>query len=242
MDAVIGQNHMNAIWNRGQKIAKELSCAALFGASLQSKTAEFRRAIDCDEEGLPAFGGPNVRQIDAERPDGSALEALSRGFASACFGQARDPVTLQASMRGTVSPALIPRSSSGLRWNPSRQGDGRRSDRRSRKSRSSAARQAIARQSAERGACTAPAVDRSGVRKPIRPDDSGLRTAIKAVAAERRRFGCPLAGRRLPANAERRRIQVMLKRPGIVMTVKKLRRLCREEKLRGVVGAGANAR
>jgi len=47
---------------------------------------------------------------------------------------------------------------------------------------------------------------------------SGLRTAMKAVAAERRQFGY-------------RRIHVMLKRQGIVMNLKKLRRLYREEKL-----------
>lgn len=41
---------------------------------------------------------------------------------------------------------------------------------------------------------------------------------MKAVAAERRRFGC-------------RRIHVMLKRQGIVMNLKKLRRIYREEKL-----------
>lgn len=45
-----------------------------------------------------------------------------------------------------------------------------------------------------------------------------LREAMKAVAAERRRFGY-------------RRIHIMLERQGIVMNQKKLRRLYREEKL-----------
>jgi putative transposase len=71
----------------------------------------------------------------------------------------------------------------------------------------------------QRRACKALAVDRSGVRyKPIRPDDAELRVAMKTVAAERRRFGY-------------RRIHVMLDRQGIVMNLKKLRRLYREEKL-----------
>jgi putative transposase len=83
----------------------------------------------------------------------------------------------------------------------------------------SVARQAIVKQSAERGACEALAVDRSSVRyKPIRPDDADLRVAMKAVAVEQRRFGY-------------RRIHVMLDRQGIVMNLKKLRRLYRKEKL-----------
>lgn len=62
-------------------------------------------------------------------------------------------------------------------------------------------------------------MDRSTIRyQSIRPDDADLRVAIKAVAAERRRFGY-------------RRIHVMLQRQGIHMNQKKLRRLYREEGL-----------
>ncbi|MBK6468313.1 MAG: IS3 family transposase [Rhodobacter sp.] len=64
------------------------------------------------------------------------------------------------------------------------------------------------------------AVDRSSVRyRSVRPDDAEARTAMKAVAAERRRFGY-------------RRIHVMLERQGIMMNLKKLRRLYREESRR----------
>jgi putative transposase len=71
----------------------------------------------------------------------------------------------------------------------------------------------------QRRACQALAVDRSSVRyRSVRPDDAEARTAMKAVASERRRFGY-------------RRIHVMLERQGIVMNLKKLRRLYREEKL-----------
>src|SRR5690606_37231410 len=71
----------------------------------------------------------------------------------------------------------------------------------------------------QRRACQALRIDRSTVRyTSIRPDDAPLREAMKAVAAERRRFGY-------------RRIHVMLDRQGIVMNQKKLRRLYREEKL-----------
>jgi putative transposase len=71
----------------------------------------------------------------------------------------------------------------------------------------------------QRRACQVLGVDRSSVRYcSVRPDDAEARAAMKAVAAERRRFGY-------------RRIHVMLERQGIVMNLKKLRRLYREERL-----------
>jgi len=71
----------------------------------------------------------------------------------------------------------------------------------------------------QRRACEALRVDRSSVRyRSTRPDDCELREAMKAVASERRRFGY-------------RRIHVMLQRRGIVMNLKKLRRLYSEERL-----------
>jgi len=71
----------------------------------------------------------------------------------------------------------------------------------------------------QRRACAVLSIDRSSVRyTSVRPDDAHLREAIKQVAAERRRFGY-------------RRIHVMLRRQGICMNQKKLRRLYREEKL-----------
>ena len=71
----------------------------------------------------------------------------------------------------------------------------------------------------QRRARQALAVDRSRVRYlSIRPDDADARAAMKAVAGERPRFGD-------------RGIHVMLQRQGIVMNLKKLRRLYREERL-----------
>jgi putative transposase len=71
----------------------------------------------------------------------------------------------------------------------------------------------------QRRACDVLAVDRSSIRyMSIRPDDTAERAAMKAVAAERRRF-------------DYRRIHIMLDRQGIVMDLKKLRRLYREERL-----------
>ena len=76
-----------------------------------------------------------------------------------------------------------------------------------------------AHQVSQRRACAVLGVDRSSVRyQSVRPDDADLRTAMKAVAAERRRFGY-------------RRVHVMLERQGWQVNQKKLRRLYREEKL-----------
>ena len=71
----------------------------------------------------------------------------------------------------------------------------------------------------QRRACAVLGVDRSSVRyRSVRPDDADLRRAMKAVAAERRRFGY-------------RRVHVMLERQGWQVNQKKLRRLYCEEKL-----------
>jgi putative transposase len=71
----------------------------------------------------------------------------------------------------------------------------------------------------QRRACKALNVDRTSARyRSLRPDDAALCDAMKAVAAQRRRFGY-------------RRVHVMLERQGITMNQKKLRRLYREEKL-----------
>ena len=58
-----------------------------------------------------------------------------------------------------------------------------------------------------------------------------IRLKMNTIAEKRRRFGYPLAGRRLPAIAARRRIGVMLERVGMIMNEKKLYRMYREEGL-----------
>jgi putative transposase len=54
--------------------------------------------------------------------------------------------------------------------------------------------------------------------RSVRPDDAALRARLRALAAERRRFGY-------------RRLHILMRREGIVMNHKKLRRLYREERL-----------
>ena len=71
----------------------------------------------------------------------------------------------------------------------------------------------------ERRACAITAVDRSMVRyRSRRPDDAVLRTRMRELAAERRRFGY-------------RRLHVLLRREGLVVNRKRTQRLFREEGL-----------
>jgi putative transposase len=71
----------------------------------------------------------------------------------------------------------------------------------------------------QRRACEAMSIDRSSVRyRSRRPEDAGLRKRLKELAAERRRFGY-------------RRLHILLRREGVAVNHKKLRRLYREEKL-----------
>jgi putative transposase len=71
----------------------------------------------------------------------------------------------------------------------------------------------------ERRACSAIGVDRSSVRyRSRRPDDAALRTRMRELAAERRRFGY-------------RRLHVLLRHEGLVANRKRTQRLYREEGL-----------
>ena len=71
----------------------------------------------------------------------------------------------------------------------------------------------------ERRACSLLGADRSTVRyQSTRPDDGALRTRLRSLAIERRRFGY-------------RRVGLLLAREGLRPNHKKLRRLYREERL-----------
>ena len=71
----------------------------------------------------------------------------------------------------------------------------------------------------ERRACKVLGVDRTSVRYiSRRDDDAPVRARLRALAAERRRFGY-------------RRLGVLLRREGLVLNHKKLRRLYAEERL-----------
>ena len=71
----------------------------------------------------------------------------------------------------------------------------------------------------QRRACQVVEADRTSMRyRSIRPDNAALRARLRALAAERRRFGY-------------RRLLILLRREGMNVNHKKLRRLYREERL-----------
>lgn len=71
----------------------------------------------------------------------------------------------------------------------------------------------------QRRACRTIGFDRTSMRyRSIRPDDAALRTRLRELARERRRFGY-------------RRLLILLRREGTNVNHKKLRRLYREERL-----------
>jgi putative transposase len=71
----------------------------------------------------------------------------------------------------------------------------------------------------ERRACSTLEADRTSIRyRSTRPDDTAVRVRLRELAAIRRRFGY-------------RRLHILLRREGIIMNHKKLRRLYREERL-----------
>jgi putative transposase len=77
----------------------------------------------------------------------------------------------------------------------------------------------VAYEVSERRACSALGADRTSVRyRSSRPDDAAVRVRLRELAAVRRRFGY-------------RRLHILLRREGIVMNHKKLRRLYHEERL-----------
>jgi len=71
----------------------------------------------------------------------------------------------------------------------------------------------------QRRACQALEVDRSSIRyRSRRPEDGHIRLRLREIAAVRRRFGY-------------RRLHILLRREGLVLNHKKLRRLYAEERL-----------
>jgi putative transposase len=84
----------------------------------------------------------------------------------------------------------------------------------------------------QRRACQVIGADRSSIRYCCRrPDDGPVRSRLREIAALRRRFGY-------------RRLHILLRREGITLNHKKLRRLYTEERLqvrRLVVASGRSA-
>ncbi len=86
----------------------------------------------------------------------------------------------------------------------------------------------------ERLACRVLGQQRSTQRKAPkgRSDDAALRADIIELATQYGRYGYPLAGRRLLAIAERRRITALLREAGWLVNVKRVERIWRQEGLK----------
>ena len=77
----------------------------------------------------------------------------------------------------------------------------------------------VAYEVSQRRACRTIGADRRSMRyRSIRPDDAALRSRLRELAAQRRRFGY-------------RRLLVLIRREGMTVNHKKLRRIYREERL-----------
>lgn len=85
--------------------------------------------------------------------------------------------------------------------------------------RQAAAHLQVAYEVSQRRACRVIGADRTSMRyRSIRPDDAAVRSRLHELASHRRRFGY-------------RRLHILLRREGVHMNHKKLRRLYREERL-----------
>ena len=84
----------------------------------------------------------------------------------------------------------------------------------------------------ERRACSIVGADRTMIRcRSRRPKESALRARLRDLANARRRFGYPLADRRLRAITVRRRLFVLLRQEGESSGINRIYRLYREEGL-----------
>lgn len=80
LNAIVGQNGVDAIRHGFQQIFEELPRGAPLGLVDQLSDRELARAVDANEQVELAFGGLHFGNIDVERADGIALEALPLRF------------------------------------------------------------------------------------------------------------------------------------------------------------------
>ncbi len=99
LDAVIGQDRVDAVGHGGQQVLEELPCCPAVGLVDQLRDRELARAIDADEQVELAFGGLHLGDIDVEEANWVALEALSLRLVALDVWQAGDAVPLQATVQ-----------------------------------------------------------------------------------------------------------------------------------------------
>ncbi len=90
---------MDAIRHGLQQVFEELPCRPPISLVDQLGDRELARAVYADEQVELAFGGLHFGNIDVEEADRVAFEALTLRFVAFDVRQARDAVSLQASVQ-----------------------------------------------------------------------------------------------------------------------------------------------
>ena len=96
LDAVVGQDRVDAVRHGCQQVFEELSRGSPVSLVDQLGDRELAGAVDADEQIQLAFGGLHLSDIDVEEADRVALEALPLWLVALDVRQARDAVSLKA--------------------------------------------------------------------------------------------------------------------------------------------------
>lgn len=99
LDAVSGQDRVDAVGNSLQKVFEELLRCPPVSLVDQLGDRELARAVDADEQIQFALGSLHLSDIDMEEADWITLEALPLRFVAFDVRHAGDPVSLEASVQ-----------------------------------------------------------------------------------------------------------------------------------------------
>ena len=98
LDAIIGQDRMNAIRDDFEKHFEELSSGLAICLVYELGDSKLAGPVNAHEHIQLALGGLNLRDVDVKESDWVALEALPLRFVPLDVGQARDAMPLKAPM------------------------------------------------------------------------------------------------------------------------------------------------
>jgi hypothetical protein len=100
LDAVVGENRMQAIRRRRDQRFEEGDGRWAIGLLMQLHEGELRGSVDADEQVELAFLGPDFGDVDVKEADRVGLELLLRGLVAFNLREPADAVSLQAAMQG----------------------------------------------------------------------------------------------------------------------------------------------
>lgn len=99
LDAIVGQDRMDAVGHGSQQVLEELPRRAPVSLVYQLGDRELACAVDADEQVKFASGGLHFSDIYMEEADRVAPEALPLRFVALNIGKAGDAVPLEAPMQ-----------------------------------------------------------------------------------------------------------------------------------------------